>query len=95
MYFKYKDLAEFEKVYNDPVAMREITGADCSYGARREMKLETVTVDIGNYHIEVVDCPIMGCNNCGRKCLCPDIPPKNCIEHIFNWKEIRMHVESR
>ena len=53
MYFKYKDLAEFEKVYNDPVAMREITGADCSCGARREMKLETVTVDIGNYHIGV------------------------------------------
>ena len=74
MYFKYKDLAEFEKVYNDPVAMREITCADCSCGARREMKLETVTVDIGNYHIEVVDCPIMECNNCGRKCLCPDIP---------------------
>ena len=24
--------------------------------------------------IEVVDCPIMGCNNCERKCLCPDIP---------------------
>lgn len=74
MYFKYKDLAEFEKAYNDPVTMRQITGADCSCGARREMKLETVTVDIGNYHIEVVDCPIMGCNNCGRKCLCPDIP---------------------
>ena len=74
MYFKYKDLAGFEKVYNDPVAMREITCADCSCGARREMKLETVTVDIGNYHIEVIDCPIMECNNCGRKCLCPDIP---------------------
>ena len=28
MYFKYKDLAEFEKVYNDPVAMREITTRD-------------------------------------------------------------------
>ena len=39
MYFKYKDLAEFEKAYNDPVTMRQITGADCSCGARREMKL--------------------------------------------------------
>ncbi len=71
MYFKYKDLAEFEKVYNDPVAMREITGADCSCGARREMKLETVTVDIGNYHIEVVDCPIMGVQQLWKKMLMP------------------------
>ena len=95
MYFKYKDLAEFEKAYNDPVTMRQITGADCSCGARREMKLETVTVNIGNYHIEVVDCPIMGCNNCGRKCLCPDIP-QELYRAYFNWKkEIRMHVESR
>lgn len=74
MYFKYKDLTEFEKTYNNPGVTREITGTDCSCGARREMKLETATVDIGNYHIEVVDCPTMECNNCGRKCLCPDIP---------------------
>lgn len=50
MYFKYKDLTEFEKTYNNPVVTQEITGADCSCGARREMKSETVTVDIGNYH---------------------------------------------
>ena len=74
MYFKYKDLTEFEKVYNDPVATREITGADCSCGARREMILETATVDIGDYHIEVADCPTMECSSCGKKFLCPDIP---------------------
>lgn len=74
MYFKYKDLTEFEKVYNDPVATREITGADCSCGARREMILETATVDIGDYHIEVADCPTMECSSCGKKFLCPNIP---------------------
>lgn len=74
MYFKYKDLIEFEKTYNSPEVQQEIINTNCTCGARREMNLETTTVDIDAYRIEIIDCPIMQCTNCEKKCLCPNIP---------------------
>ena len=67
----YSSIKEFEDTYNTNYGLYN---TQCSCGAYFEMHLENINVIIGEYEIQINECPVMVCEKCGKKHLCPDIP---------------------
>lgn len=71
MKITYSNIEEFEDTYNINYGLYNTL---CSCGAYFEMHLENINVSIGEYEIQINECPVMVCEKCGKKHLCPDIP---------------------
>lgn len=71
MTFNYSNIEDFENKYNNLYLLNQ---TECSCGAYFEMQLEDVEVQIDRYGIHLNECPIMVCDKCGEKHLCPNIP---------------------
>ena len=70
MTFNYSNIEDFENKYNNLYLLNQ---TECSCGAYFEMQLEDVEVQIDRYGIHLNECPIMVCDKCGEKHLCPNI----------------------
>lgn len=67
----YSNIEEFEKTYNTDYSLYN---TKCTCGAYYEMQLVKVSVNIGEFEIQISECPVMVCEKCGKEHLCPDIP---------------------
>lgn len=76
MIFTYSKIEDFENEYDDLYFLNQ---TKCSCGAYYEMQLEDVDIKIDGYSIHLIECPIMVCEKCGKKHLCPNIP-----QEIYN-----------
>lgn len=70
----FVDIAEFEKYFNNQDVAMYLHSTVCGCGSPLEMYLGQCTVDVGDYHIQINECPIMKCGRCGKEHLCPNIP---------------------
>lgn len=69
----FKDIDEFDRKYNEATG-EDLYQVQCDCGRCYEMDLDDVGISIGNFHIEIPECPIMRCENCWTAKLCPMIP---------------------
>lgn len=72
----FTDINEFEEYYNNPDTATLLCSTAYDCGNVLEMHLGHCSVDIGEYHTDMNECPIMRCNKCGKEQLCPNIPQK-------------------
>lgn len=59
----YSSIKEFEDTYNTNYGLYN---TQCSCGAYFEMHLENINVNIGEYEIQINECPVMVCEKCGK-----------------------------
>lgn len=74
MHLNFENITEFEKLYNASQTSCELNATKCSCGNYFEMQLESLEVTIGSYYIVIPECPMMICEHCGEKHICPNIP---------------------
>lgn len=75
----YSNIKEFEDTYKKN---HGLYNTQCSCGAYFEMHLENTNTNIGECEIQINECPVMVCEKCGKKHLCPNIPRKICAAYF-------------
>ena len=74
MELHFESIQQFEEMFNDRNTMIKLNTTECDCGEYLEMQIDKVTITIGEYKIEINECPIMLCEGCGYIQLCPSIP---------------------
>lgn len=88
----FTDINDFEEYYKNPNIATLLYSTDCDCGNVMEMYLGYCSVDIGEYHIEINECPIMRCCECGKERLCPNIPQEIYYTYFQMQKNAPIHV---
>jgi len=71
MYLSFDSIDDFKTHYNNPTSY---VNGKCKCAGIRELELINSEVNIGNYQIRIIDCPILKCQTCGDEQLGHLIP---------------------
>lgn len=69
MEFSFQNMEEFVHKFDS-----YYPGEKCECGGIRELSLSNATVVIGDKTIEILDCPVLVCQNCGKEMIGHRVP---------------------